>query len=211
MKSFTYFVVLFSTLCSASRVLAIGVGPFDFNNFILTEPGPSAPLEVEVEGSAVPSVDGTLLEIFSPDGNCEDENCGPNSEPPYIFAFTTTATESGYATFDWTYDTTDGADFDQLVVWRNDVPFLLIDPSGEQTQQGTAGINLGAGDIFGFGLVSSDSCCGPSTSTVFNLLFEAGVTGAEGPFFGSPIPIPAAFWLFGSAVFGLLGMRRRYL
>jgi hypothetical protein len=182
---------LFSALAIATP------GPFGFDDWMITSPGPSAPLEVEILGSA--EFDGSILTIGSPDCATESECSGPL----YEFAYTSVIDEDAFLSFDFIFDTfdKDGPFFDRLGVWRNDEFFQLIDaflPLGDgprangmapgaiidpNHQIGSAGINVEAGDVFGFGLTSEDSCCGPSIPVLSN--FNIGAFGSEqdGAFF----------------------------
>lgn len=211
--------LLASTFCA----MADFDGNFAPVNWSVTEPGPTSAGEVNIVGSVLH--DAMSLHIFSPD--CDDgSEC---SGPEYVFAYETVVQADAYVSFDWEFDTEDedGPFFDRLGVWRNNEFFQLIDafifeagpPSegvaaaivegGMFYQSGAAGLNVMAGDVFGFGLISSDSCCGASESHIFNFAVGDFGSGEDGPFFPQFVPLPAAVWLFASALIAVTGFQRR--
>lgn len=212
----------------SGNALAIGLGdpgPFGFDGWSITEPGPLDPADVDVIGSAV-FIDDELL-IGSPDCMDDGDEGSCSGNPGYDFAFTTTIDEDAYLTFDWIFETSDvdGPFYDRLGVWRNDEFFQLINAflgdfdgptemsaivDDPNNQSGSAGINVQAGDVFGFGLISDDSCCGPSNSVLNNFASAAYGSGPDGPFQPQVfVPVPAAVYLFGSAFIVLFGRLRR--
>ncbi|ESS74110.1 hypothetical protein MGMO_4c00220 [Methyloglobulus morosus KoM1] len=79
---------------------------------------------------------------------------------------------------------------------------------------------LGTTQTFTTGAYSNQQTAGPGgiIPNFYSLTLEADITNVPGGFFNSqftstlsaaPVPLPAAAWLFGSAVMGLLGMRKR--
>ncbi|MEO1899651.1 MAG: PEP-CTERM sorting domain-containing protein, partial [Methylococcales bacterium] len=54
-----------------------------------------------------------------------------------------------------------------------------------------------AGEVFGFRAHSIDSAFGAATTTISNFSAPAAV------------PVPAAVWLFGSGLMGLIAMRKK--
>lgn len=198
-------------------------GDFAPTNWSITEPGPSTPDDVDIPGSI--DHDAMSLSIFSPD--CSGDNECP--APAYDFAYTTVVQADAYVSFDWEFDTqdTDGPFYDRLGVWRNFEFFQLIDafifegdPGSEGIeaaiveggvfyQSGSAGLNVMAGDIFGFGLISDDSCCGASESRIFNFAIGEYGSGIDGPFSPQFVPVPAAAWLFGSALVAMIRFKQR--
>ncbi|MEL6810508.1 MAG: HYR domain-containing protein, partial [Bacteroidota bacterium] len=90
--------------------------------------------------------------------------------------FTVDVTAAEDVTFDWMYNTDDGAAFDSFGYLLNGVYTELIDPAGANAQSGSAGpITLAPGDVFGFRSSSVDGLFGPSTTVVSN--FMPGFTG----------------------------------
>lgn len=94
--------------------------------------------------------------------------------------FTVPVTAAENVTFDWIYNTDDGAAFDSFGYLLNGVFTELIDPAGANSQMGTAGpIALAPGDVFGFRSSSVDGLFGPSTSVISN--FQPGFNGQFEP------------------------------
>lgn len=213
-------------LCIASTdAAALFAGDYAPGNWQTTEPGPTDPLDVDIIGEAFFDGDETLI-ITSPDASGDCENC---DVPPYIFAHTVMVQADAYLTFDWHFETLDESPFwDRLGVWRNGEFFQLIDafagdfgepgegegPFGAlvdgnpNEQAGSAGMNVQVGDEFGLGLISEDSCCGPSTSMIFNFAVNPYGSGSDGPFQPQFIPIPAAIWLLAPALVAVARVRR---
>lgn len=203
---------LWLVLANTTPALAAFDGDYAPENWTVTKPGPSFPVEVDIEGAFDWFFDGglgttTSLFIDSPDCASEEDEGGCTA-PGYAMAIEANAVADAFIEFEWTFNTTDGADYDSLGIWRNGVFNLLVDVDGANSQSGAAGFNVLTGDSFGFGLWSEDSCCNPSSSEVYN--FTVGTAGQDeygiGP---SPVPLPAAFWLFGSALVGVAGLRAR--
>jgi hypothetical protein len=94
--------------------------------------------------------------------------------------FTVPVTDAADVTFDWQYETADGAAFDSFGYLLNGVFTEVIDPAGANMQNGTTGpITLAPGDVFGFRSSSVDGLFGGSTTTVSN--FIPGFTGQFAP------------------------------
>lgn len=87
-----------------------------------------------------------------------------------------------------------------------------FDPSASTLwMTGSGAINDASGNPTGFsvytssmqGLITSDY------STPGNPNFAGQITSLAGQITGSPVPVPAALWLFGSGLLGLAGMRKK--
>lgn len=119
--------------------------------------------------------------------------------------FTTVATQAATINFDWSYVTNDlwgesGADAFGYVI--NGVFSSLTDPNQDVSipnQSGSASFAVNAGDVFGFDANTFDGYYGSSVTVVSN--FNASPAA---------VPVPAAFWLFGSAVAGFGAFLRRH-
>ena len=72
---------------------------------------------------------------------------------------TTTAIEAEIAGFFWTYWTTDGAFFDKPQYLSGAEWITLVEGNAMQAS-GYLEVVLAAGDLFGFRILSTDSCCG---------------------------------------------------
>jgi len=104
---------------------------------------------------------------------------------------TTTASLAETIAFDWSYVTNDlwgqsGTDAFGYVV--NGVFTQLIDPNQDPSipaQAGHFSLNVNPGDVFGFDANTFDGLYGSSVTTVSNF---------------TVVPLPGAFWLFGSAL-----------
>jgi subtilisin-like proprotein convertase family protein len=94
--------------------------------------------------------------------------------------FTVPVTAADNLTFDWIYNTDDGAAFDTFGYLLNGVFTELVDPAGGNSQMGSAGpIAVAPGDVFGFRSASVDGLFGPSTTVISN--FQPGFTGQFEP------------------------------
>lgn len=79
----------------------------------------------------------------------------------------------------WLYETTDSAHFDRPFFVLNGVQTWLAPFDGTQFLQGSIQIELQAGDIYGWGMFATDSCCG------------AGVLTVTDPAYVAPSPTPS--------------------
>ncbi len=66
----------------------------------------------------------------------------------------------------WHYTTTDSAFYDRPLFLLNGVETLLVLPSGGQDVQGSILIELVAGDLYGWAINATDSCCGAGFLTI---------------------------------------------
>ncbi|MCP3908087.1 MAG: hypothetical protein GY712_08735 [Oceanicoccus sp.] len=201
--------VLALTMGISLNAFAAFTGDYDFGYWTNWGHGLTVPDDVDVPGSLQLFGDHTI-EFSSPDCG-EGEGEGGCSGPAYVWPFTVAATSDGYVSFDWTFDTADdGPWWDTLVVFIDGNPFGVVDPSGSNSQSGSAGFNVNNLDVFGFGLWSEDSCCGASQSTVTNFVFNPSGSGSDGPFYPlGEVPLPGAVWFLGSGLLGLVGFRRK--
>ncbi|SDF18249.1 HYR domain-containing protein [Ulvibacter litoralis] len=92
---------------------------------------------------------------------------------------TVPVTEAATITFDWSYSTADGADFDGFGYLLNGVYTELIDPLGATNQTGSASVAVAIGDVFGFRSQSDDGLFGGCSTVVSN--FMPGFTGQFDP------------------------------
>ena len=124
---------------------------------------------------------------------------GNSSPDPGFTDYTVGVTASGTLSFDWTYSSTDLATFDTggYVLNGARTDLALGFPSAIAM---TVSIAVNAGDIFGFYVESFDGIGDPGILTVNNFNAPPAV-----------VPVPAAAWLFGSALglFGLSSRRRQ--
>jgi hypothetical protein len=74
-------------------------------------------------------------------------------------------TQGGTISFNWDFNTTDGAQFDPAY-YINNVPVQLTDDTGPQSQDGSISFAANAGDLIGFGVNSVDGCCGAATLVI---------------------------------------------
>jgi hypothetical protein len=73
----------------------------------------------------------------------------------------------------WHYTTQDGPVFDRPLFLLNGVETLLVLPSAGQDVQGSILIELVAGDVYGWAINATDSCCGAGFLTVTDPLYVA--------------------------------------
>ncbi len=124
-----------------------------------------------------------------------------NNTGPTATLFTIASLGSGIVTFDWSYNTTDadGSEHDPFGWLLNNTFTQLTTDGLFGTQSGTESFAVETGDIFGFVALTTDSIEGTATAVISN--FSAPAI--------SNVPVPAAVWLFGSGLVGLIGMRKK--
>jgi hypothetical protein len=90
--------------------------------------------------------------------------------------FTILAPTSGIWSFDWSFTTVDGAEFDPAGVIIDGIFVQLSDDFGSQTQSGTySGAFVAAGTMIGFRVHSTDNFGGPATLTITSFSSPGGV------------------------------------
>ena len=90
----------------------------------------------------------------------------------------------------WLYQTTDGAHFDRPFFLLNGVQTWLAPFDGTKFLQGSIQIELQAGDVYGWGMFATDSCCGAGVLTITDPLYVVpSPTPSEEP---TPTPSQAA-------------------
>jgi hypothetical protein len=124
--------------------------------------------------------DGTILIEGS-------NNAGP--EYPWqntVTGLTTDSSVGETVSFDWAYWTTDGAFYDraQMLLDESWIDLAIWDQAGYNPlqQSGSQSVYIAAGGIFGFRILSVDSCCGSGFLQVNNTTWVVG----------SPTPSPTA-------------------
>ncbi|WP_299768629.1 BspA family leucine-rich repeat surface protein [uncultured Dokdonia sp.] len=106
--------------------------------------------------------DLATFEVVLVSGN-NDSNLPGSSD------ITVPITEDVTITFDWTYATDDGAEFDPFGYLLNGVFTELTDIAGDEfNQSGTEAVMLSNGDTFGFRAFTLDNTFGPATTTITN-------------------------------------------
>jgi len=152
------------------------------------------------------SLDGGIIDLSGAPDSINLISSNVDNDEPASTDFTIIALNDGVVSFDWSFSSRDeGPGFDPFG-WLLNGAFtqLTVDGpngSGPLTQLGSTMFNVLAGDIFGFSARSIDSCCGAATTTISN--FSAPDVSV------SAVPVPAAAWLFGSALLGFFGFSRR--
>lgn len=145
--------------------------------------------------------DGTVLDISKPSGKFDLTfvmiGSDSNSNLPVITRYTTTASESLLVTGEYSYLSNDccGPVFDPFGFVVNDVLTQLTDDDGNSGQAGTFSFNVAAGDTYGWFIRSSDDILGAASVSV----------GAD----LAAVPVPASLPLLGTAVAGIVALRRR--
>jgi hypothetical protein len=126
--------------------------------------------------------DGTILIQGS-------NNAGPGY--PWentVTGLTTSSSIGETVSFDWEYWTTDGADYDRAQMLLNEswVDLAIWNQGGynPQQQSGSQEVYVTSGGIFGFRIMSIDSCCGAGFLQINNTTW---VVGSPAP---SPTPTP---------------------
>jgi hypothetical protein len=112
--------------------------------------------------------------------------------------FTIAAAGNGIVSFNWNYTTTDDNSVWDSFGWLLNGVFTKLTVDGATlSQSGAVSFNVLAGNVFGFRANSLDSVYGAATTTVSN--FNAP----------SAVPLPAAIWLMGVPLIGLMGSKRK--
>jgi hypothetical protein len=111
--------------------------------------------------------------------------------------FTIQVLANGIANFHWAYHSDDDDALYDPFGWLLNGTFSVLTHDGKDSvnQSGNVSIPVSAGDIFGFRMNSDDSMNGAATATVSG--------------FSAPVPLPAAVWLFGTGLFGVLWQIKR--
>lgn len=73
----------------------------------------------------------------------------------------------------WHFTTTDAPFFDRPLFLLNGVETLLVQPDGGQDVQGSIQIDLVAGDVYGWAVNATDSCCGAGFLTITDPTYVA--------------------------------------
>lgn len=136
--------------------------------------------------------------------------------------FVNQAVEDSIISFSWDYysDDVDGSSYDPFgwflvdMIDPQSVSFnqltgetMYDDPQDPDSpiinnhQWGEHFFNVLAGQTFGFYARSTDSSLGPATTRIFDFNVE--------PVAPAPVPVPAAIWLIGAPLFGLLNRKRK--
>lgn len=142
------------------NIISIGIAQADFT-------GRFAPLNWTTStggGDGFVSPAGADSVLISGD----DDSGGVN----VITSYTISAYSTGYVSYDWDYNTTDGPLFDRFIFLNNGVQTELTDIAGLSSQSGTQTVLVTQDQIFGFGINSIDGCCGPGVVRINNFIFE---------------------------------------
>ena len=84
-----------------------------------------------------------------------------------------TAAATGTYTFNWSYSTEDGPEYD-IAYYINGVRYDLTQSDGDVVQVGSVSFDAIAGDVIGFGIDSTDDCCGTGELTITDFTYPAG-------------------------------------
>jgi len=134
----------------------------DLINFI----GDFAPelWEVLSEGDGLVEIEEAQIEIWGSDTNEE--------EGEVLTEATIEIIVGGTYSFDWTYFTIDGAEYDIAYFINDERTDLTLEEDiegnsfGNSGQSGSISLELTAGTILGFGIEATDDCCGLGTLTI---------------------------------------------
>jgi hypothetical protein len=119
-------------------------------------------------GGSVTEVDGGFM-VAGPDDK------GGNNTASYTAVAESDFTYSAL----WHFTTTDAPFFDRPLFLINGVETLLVQPQGGNDVQGSIMIELRAGDVYGWAINATDSCCG------------AGFLTITDPTYVAPSPMPS--------------------
>ena len=159
------------------------------------------------------SLDGGIIDLSGAPGQIEIISSDSGNDDGNIFLtnFTIAALADGVVNFEW--DVFGGGGFGQGPVSDNPFGWLLngvftqlTDNAGGDEQTGITMFNVLAGEIFGFSQGSLSEGTVRTTISSFSAPLAVLVPPPLPP---STVPVPAAAWLFGSALLGFFGFSRR--
>jgi len=189
----TFIVMLMIMSTAKASQVNDFIGVYNAFNWTVTQSGDS---NGTVDGSGLTE----SLSIIEP-----DESLGGLGDDHSEITLLTTAAGDGIFRFDWSFDTNPDDCCSGVNVY-NGVGELLLDLGTADFDDAVDGVFSGsysmsvlAGDIIGWGVFSTDSCCGSNILTISDFTAPAP----------SAIPVPAAVWLFGTALIGLVGFGKR--
>lgn len=93
-----------------------------------------------------------------------------NFAPDVVTSAQAIAVVDGFYTFDWYWTSEDGVVYDPAL-YINGVAVQLTDNFGLDPQSGTVNFFASAGTLIGFGINSTDGCCGAATLVITNFLW----------------------------------------
>ena len=130
------------------------------------------------DNSSVTFTESTLTIVGSDYDDDEGPYYGIGPGPGfggYLTAAYIECVETLEYSFDWDYSTEDGPMYD-IAFYVNGEPIPLVDIEDEDAnnQSGSMTVTCLAGDVIGFGIDSTDGCCGAGTLVISN--FMAGET-----------------------------------
>jgi hypothetical protein len=156
-------------------------------------------------GDPLLAADGTIntnLDAFN--GELEivgsDNGTGVYSE---VAMYSTTGATGGVLDFSWAFTNTDTlAGFD-IFFWINEGTGTVTRELTEFASSGLESMVVGANALFGLSIDTRDNTGGPAFVDISGMTWTAdgGQVGA--------MPVPAALWLFGTAIAGLGFMRKK--
>lgn len=109
-------------------------------------------------------------------GNNNDPDASINNQTQV----STTAAFTGNFSFDWQFYTLDGPAYD-IAYYVNGVKVDLTTTLDGNSQAGSVSFFANAGDLIGFGIESTDGCCGAGYLLVSNFLYPTGTCGCLDP------------------------------
>jgi hypothetical protein len=123
-------------------------------------------------------IEETYIHIIG--GNAEDEEgegeglaVDGGGESESLTQASRTAAATGSYTFNWSYSTEDEPEFD-IAYYLNGIRYDLILMDGEPIQVGAISFEAVEGDIIGFGIDSTDDCCGVGELTITDFTYPLG-------------------------------------
>ena len=162
----------------------------------------------QLTGALDIDVDGALYDVSFVDGSCSDLFNGCNESSDFTFTTYNQASMATTALFAQVLIDTSSGDFDSSPQLTNGcshysrcdihTPYRIFEIGETSRVSGRSAINFAsAGDQLG---TSSSDVDGDLTSEILSTY------AVWAP---SPVPVPAAAWLFGSALIGLVGFKRK--
>jgi hypothetical protein len=122
-----------------------------------------------------------------------------NSGSQVLTNFTTSAANSGFVSFQWSYSTSDGPQYDRFGYILNGLSTEITDRGGGTSQSGTLSFAVATADVFGFSIDAIDDCCGFGSVTLSSFNAPA------------PVPVPGPLPVFGAVSALAAGRRLRRL
>ncbi len=140
----------------------------------------SSQWDLLIESDGTIEIEETYIHIIG--GNAQDDEefaiegqgfQGGGGDFEMLTQVSRAAAATGTYTFSWSYTTEDGPEYD-IAYYINGVRYDLTVVDGGLTQAGAISFDAIEGDVIGFGIDSTDDCCGVGELTITDFTYPAG-------------------------------------